>query len=91
MMLLEKQPGVLAKFKAGKFVIYKTINKFSLIAIDQCHEQNNALVKGSGGAISLTKNPGVLRRWTVAGPKIVQITKEFEGEYSVIAKQQHHD
>ena len=48
MMLSEKQPGVLAEFKAGKFVIYKTSNKFSAMATDQCHEQNNALVKGSG-------------------------------------------
>ena len=61
-MLSEKQPGVLAEFKAGKFVIYKTSNKFSVMAIYQCHEQNNALVKRSGGAIGLTGNPGALRR-----------------------------
>ena len=71
MMLLEKKPGALAEFKAGKFVIYKTSNKFSAMVIDQCHEQNNALVKGSGGAIGQTGNPGALRRWTVAGPEIV--------------------
>ena len=58
MMLSEEQTGVLEEFKAGKFVIYKTSNKFSAMAIDQCHEQNNALVKGSGGAIGLTGNPG---------------------------------
>ena len=34
MMLSEKQPGVLAEFKAGKFVICKTSNKFSAMAID---------------------------------------------------------
>ena len=62
MTLSEKQPGVLAEFKAGKFVIYNTSNKFSAMAIDQCHEQNNALVKGSGAAIGLTENPGALRR-----------------------------
>ena len=62
MMLSEKQPGVLAEFKAGKFVIYKTSNTFSAMAIDKCHKQNNALVKGSGGAIGLTENPGALRR-----------------------------
>ena len=58
MMLSEKQPGVLTAFKAGKFVIYRTSNKFSAMAIDQCHEQNNPPVKGSGGAIGLTRNPG---------------------------------
>ena len=92
MMLSEKQPGVLAAFKAGKFVIYKTSNKFSSMATDQCHEQNNALIKGCGGAIGLTGNPGALR-WTVAGPEIVRITKEFEDDrgHSVTANQQHHD
>ena len=93
MMLSEKQPGVLAEFKAGKFVIYKTSNKFFAMAICQCHEQNNALVKGSRGAIGLTGNPGALRRWAVAGPEIVRITKEFEGDrgHFVTANQQHHD
>ena len=93
MMLSEKQLDVLAEFKAGKFVIYKTSNKFSAMAIDQCHEQNNALVKGSGGAIGLTGNPGALRRWTVAEPEIVRITKKFESDrgHSITANQQHHD
>ena len=93
MMLSEKQPGVLAEFTAGKFVIYKTSNKFSAMAIDQCHEQNNALVKGSRGTIGLTGNPGALRRWTVVGPEIVRNTEEFEGDraHSVTANQQHHD
>ena len=68
MMLSEEQTGVLAEFKARKFVIYKSSNKFSAMAADQCHEQNNALVKESGRAIGLTGNPGVLRRWTVTGP-----------------------
>ena len=38
-------------------VISKTHNKFSSMPIDQVHEQNNKLVKGSGGAIGLTENP----------------------------------
>ena len=33
-----------------------------------------------GGAIGLSRNPGALRRWTVTGPEIVRITKEFEGD-----------
>ena len=63
------------------------------MAIDQCHEQNNALVKGSRGAIGLTGSPGTLRRCAVAGSEIVRITKEFEGDkgHSVTANQQHND
>ncbi|KAK3880703.1 hypothetical protein Pcinc_014858 [Petrolisthes cinctipes] len=78
MDLIDKHPEVLAKFKSGKFVVHKTSNKFSAIAIDQCHEQNNAVIKGPGGAIGLTGNPGALRRWMVAGPEISRITTEFE-------------
>ena len=48
------------------------------MSVDQCHEQNNAVVKGSGGAIGLTGNPGALRCWMVAGPEIARITTEFE-------------
>ncbi len=48
------------------------------MALDQCHEQNNAMVKGSGGAIGLTGNAGALRCWMVAGPEIARIITEFE-------------
>ena len=63
MNLIDKHPDVLAEFKSGTFVEAcfldnKTSNKLSAMSIDQWHEQNNALVKGSGGAIGLTGNPG---------------------------------
>ena len=56
----------------------KLSNSFSAMALDQFHEQNNAMVKGSGGAIGLAGNAGALRRWMVAGPEIARITTEFE-------------
>ena len=78
-LLSETHPVILAEFLAGKFVVYKTSNKFSAIAIDQCHEQNNATVKDSaGGAIGLMTNPAVLRRWMVAGPEVARMVDEFE-------------
>ena len=48
------------------------------MALDQAHELNNGLVKGSGGAIGLTGNPGAYKHWMVAGPEIARITTEFE-------------
>ena len=78
MNLSDKHPDVLAEFISGKFVVHKTSNKFSAMSIDQCLEQNNTVVKGSGGAIGLTGNPGPLRRWMVAGPEIARITTTFE-------------
>ena len=78
MNLIDKHPDVLAEFKSRRFVVHKTSNKISAMSIDQCHEQNNAVVKGSGGAIGLTGNPGALKHWMVAGPEIARITTAFE-------------
>ncbi len=44
--------------------------EFSALATDQAHEQNNAIIKGDGGAIGLTEDPSALRQWLVAGPKV---------------------
>jgi predicted DsbA family dithiol-disulfide isomerase len=73
--LSEKHPEIFEEFHAGKFVVHKTSNKFSAMAIDQCHEQNNATVKES---IGLTSNPSALRRWMVAGPEVARVVTEFE-------------
>ncbi|VDI74380.1 Hypothetical predicted protein, partial [Mytilus galloprovincialis] len=62
----------------GNFVVNKTEKKFSCMAIDQAHEQNNACVKADGGAVGLTENPGALRRWMVAGPEMARLVNEFE-------------
>ena len=40
-ILLVKHPNILAEFCAGKCVGYETSNKFSVMAYDQCHEQNS--------------------------------------------------
>ena len=44
-LLSENHPGMYDEFCAGKFVVHKTSNKFSTMAIDQCHEQNNAVIR----------------------------------------------
>jgi len=78
-LLSESHPAILAEFLAGKFVVHKTHHMFSAMAIDQCHEQNNATVKDSaGGAIGLMTNPASLRRWMIAGPEIARMVNEFE-------------
>ena len=57
MISLKKvNPTVFDEFKKENFVVRKTARRFSAIAIDQDHEQNNAAVKGDGGAIGLTEN-----------------------------------
>ena len=58
--LVEKHSAVCQEFLSGKFTVNKTGHVFSNIATDQTHEQNNACVKGDGGAVGLTQNPQAL-------------------------------
>ena len=64
--------------KGGKFTVQKTTNTFSSIRLDQAHEQNNELIKGDGGIIGITENPGALLRCMVAGPELARMVKDFE-------------
>ena len=93
MLLSQKHPAILAEFHAGKFVVHKTCNNFSAMAIDQCHEQNNAVIKESGGAIGLMTDPGALRRWMVAGPEVARMVTEFEAlqAHGRITDHRHHE
>ena len=73
-----KHPDVFAQFLAGNFAVKMTTRAFSAIAIDQAHEQNNATVKGDGGAVGLTENPAAMRRWMVSGPEMSRVIREFQ-------------
>ena len=79
---MESLPAsILKEFEEnGHWVIHKTTNRFSSISIDQAHEQNNATVKGSGGAVGLTENPSAFRKWIISGPEQARLLKEFEVE-----------
>ena len=44
-------PNVKKEFCSSNFVVRKIINPFSAIALDQAHEQNNAIMKGVGDAV----------------------------------------
>ena len=76
--LEDKHPDVFAEFMAGNFTVKKTTHAFAALAIDQAHEQNNASVKGDGGAVGLTDNPAALRRWMVSGPAMSRVIAEFQ-------------
>ena len=43
------------------WVLNKSGSTFASIPIDQAHEQQNRVVKGSGGAVGLTENPVAFR------------------------------
>ena len=78
--LPQLHPQIHEEFEHGNFTLAKTNAPFSAMAIDQAHEQNNAAVKGDGGAIGLTQNPSALRRWMVAGPEMARLIQEFQEE-----------
>lgn len=62
MVALEQtHSAVFREFHFGKFVVHKTHREFSGKAIDQAHEQANAVVKGDGGAISISEDSFALR------------------------------
>ena len=71
-------PKVFTQFLKGNFVVQKTAHRFSAIAIDQGHEQNNAAVKDDGGAVDLSESPAALKRWMVSGPEMARVIGEFE-------------
>ncbi len=77
--LAEKHPAIHQDFISGKFTVNKTGRNFSNIALDHAHEQNNACVKGDGGAVGLTtQNVTALQRWMVAGPEMARLINEFQ-------------
>ena len=63
--LATKSPALYEEFKKGNFVMRKTDNPFSALAIDQAHEQHNADMKDFGGVIGLTQDPAALRSYYV--------------------------
>ena len=57
---MKSLPSAVNEDLAQFWVLQKTSHKFSCMPIDQGHEQNNKLVKGSGGAVGLFENPVAL-------------------------------
>ena len=50
------------------------------MALDQNHEQCNAVVKGKRGVTDLFLKDEALRRWLIAQPIIVDLLKDFHKE-----------
>ena len=73
------RPDVAQEFRNGKFVLVKSQRKFSLIAIDHGHEQNNFVMKDKGGITGLAlQDADALLKWALAGPEIIRVISEFE-------------
>ena len=88
-VLKDKHPDIFNRFKDGSFVAHKTKRPFSAIAPDQAHEQENASIKGKGGAVGLTESASALKRWMVAGPEISRMVTEFEDTIATECTKHH--
>ena len=76
----EKHPQLANAFQRGAlyFVVHKSSRDFSAIAIDQAHEQANAVIKTDVGAIGVSEDPSALGRWMIAGPEVSQLVAQYE-------------
>ena len=93
LQLQSRCPDVYADFVGGNFVTRKTSHKFSSLAHDEVHEQQNAIVKGDGGIIGITENEAALKRWMVAGPEISRLLSEYEEKHTHrrVDDDRHHE
>ena len=90
--LATKHASLYRQFLAGNFTVKKTAHAFSAMAIDQAHEQNNAFVKGDGGAVGLTENRAALHRWMVSGPEMARVIAKFQAtSQTKKADHKHHE
>ena len=92
--LVPTHTDVHTQFSSGNFVVRKTMNIFSVMAIDQCHEQVNALIKRTGGVVGLIESPPDLERCMVASPEMARVLLDFEASLSTpsdTSTRKHHE
>ena len=80
--LPENSPQLHKYFMDGYFTFQKTDHKFSLMGLDQIHEQNNAIMKGMGGvSSSLNKvDESSMARWGLCIHELASIVNDYEFE-----------
>ena len=83
-------------FKKCWVILKSSRKKFSNLSKEQAHEQNNSILKGSGGTIGILENPEAPRRSVVAGPEVERCLTNFEDDFcSVIHNRnergKHHE
>ena len=89
-------PDVFREFNDGHFSSQKTKRKFSKMALDQCYEQNNELIKGISGATHLLNrnDETSLERWETSPPELARLITEFVESFGYKRNEcdtQHHE
>ena len=73
-------PDVYAQFLKGNISFQKSNRRFSKMALDQVHEQNNEKIKGGSGATHLLNraDESGLERWETCTPEIARTIESLE-------------
>ena len=95
MTIDQKHPEVARKFYKKHFVVHKSCQEFSSIAIDQAHKQSSAVIKDDGGAIGLKEEPTAPQRsmidsWTRIEPSSRSRYEEVAGTKDATISSKHH-
>lgn len=88
--LKDKNPSVASEFAKGHFTAVKSQRNFSAIALDEAHEQENAVIKGSGGIIGITSDQKSLQDWQLASPEISKYIVQYEQQYDTSKEKNLH-
>ena len=76
--LEERHPALHVEFMEGRFVGQKSGRNFSMIPLDQIHEQLNDYLKNESGTIGNLDDPRTVRREQVARPEMVRLISELQ-------------
>ena len=76
------------------FSTSKPQKRFSFIALDQIHEQENVKIKAQGGVTQLLDKESAFKRWLFSAPELANILEDFEQQQESIKadlNNYHHD
>ena len=78
--LPQYSPQLYDSFIEGHFTFKKSERNFSLMGLDQVHEQNNAVMKGMGGVSSLLtrEDESAVAKWGLCVHELASIVQDFE-------------
>ncbi len=76
MSLRDVHPSTYEAFQAGDFVVQRSGNAFSQVAVDQTIEQTiNRDTKSKGGIVGFSLNKGAVQRWLLTSHERAAITQ----------------
>ena len=77
-------PDIYQNFKDVHFSFQKSNREFSSIALDQVHEQNNAVLKSVAGVTHILnrQDESALLQWELCSHDLDEYLKDFEDVYS---------